>query len=255
MRIRLIVAWLIAFVSIILLASIPLNPNERNNAGNQLYGQGQYEAALLAYQSAQVNAPDQPEAYYNAANMLVEMGQLRAAEAAVQQALLTADGALRAEAYYNLGNIHFQLARYADAVQAYRQSLILNSADEDARYNYELALSRLEPTPTPQEQKTTPDEEETDPESTPTPNPIDQTGPTPTPPLENNLPDEDAAPEVGLDGELSATRSPSQAPMTGGARDIEDVERRLDALQENQRTLREFIQSQATPDGLNIRDW
>ena len=46
-----------------LIFSLRLNPAERNNTGNTLFEQQQYDLSLRAYQVAQVNAPDQPVAW------------------------------------------------------------------------------------------------------------------------------------------------------------------------------------------------
>ena len=60
--------WIIVLCGGLALWACTTNPAERNNAGNSLYDQGDYNAAWNAYQAAQVSAPDAPEAYYNAAS-------------------------------------------------------------------------------------------------------------------------------------------------------------------------------------------
>ena len=239
-----------------LILSFQVRSVERINTGNVLFQQGNYEAALRAYQVAQVNASDQPEAYYNAASSLVEMGRLRDALSALEQALKTANEELTAKAYYNLGNIYFELAQYERAVEVYREVLIRDPDDNDARHNYELALLRRLPSPTPtlQEQQTNPEEDETDPDVTPTSNPADQTGPTPTPPPES-LPDPAQPPQNGLTGDLESNIPTSPTPAAGGSLSVEEIERQLDAIQENQQTLREFLLKAATPAPSNGKDW
>jgi tetratricopeptide (TPR) repeat protein len=240
------------------LVALPTQVAERNNTGNMLYGQGEYEAAMRAYEAAQVNAPDAPQAYYNAASALATMGRLRDAADALLQSLKTADENLIADAHFNLGNVYYQMARYNDAVEAFKQVLLLNPDDEAARYNYELALLRRMPTltPTPQEQNTNPDEEAADPSPTPTPNPAGQDRPTATPtPPQDSPPDTQATPEEGDGGVLDSNSISTPTPSIGGPLTIEDVERRLDAIQENQKTLREFLQSASTPNRPHEKDW
>ena len=48
---------------------------------------------------------------------------------------LRADGE-RAEAFYNLGNAQFKQQKYKEALESYKQSLRLNPADQQAKYNY-----------------------------------------------------------------------------------------------------------------------
>ena len=241
---------------ITLVFSFRVHSAERINTGNALFHQGNYEAALRAYQVAQVNAPDQPEAYYNAARPLAEAGRLRDALAALEQALKTADDDLTAKAYYNLGNIYFDIAQYDRAVELYREVLIRHPEDSDARHNYELALLRRLPSPTPtlQEQQTNPEQDETDPTMTPTSNPADQNGPTPTPPPES-LPDPLQPPQSGQAGDLGSNLPTSPTPAAGGSLSVEEIERQLDAIQENQQTLREFLLRAATPAPPKGKDW
>ena len=60
--------------------------------------------------------------------------------------------ALRAQSLYNLGNSRFLKGDFAEASRAYQESLKLNPADEDARFNLQLAL-QFKKNPPPQKQK------------------------------------------------------------------------------------------------------
>lgn len=223
----------------LMLTSCEVNPAERNNAGNALYEQESYADAINAYQVAQVTAPDAPESYYNAASALANIGRLQSAVEALEQALKTTDDALTAKAYYNLGNVYFDMAQYDKAVEAYREVLLRHPEDEDARHNYELALSRL-PTPTPEKQSP-------DSQPTPTNDPNGQQESTPTPDMaQTPTPD--------------TTEDPSQessvpSPMPEGTLSVEDAERILDAVEQNQRTLREYLERFAEPSQPLGKDW
>ncbi|MAS34202.1 MAG: hypothetical protein CL610_09350 [Anaerolineaceae bacterium] len=244
--------WTIAALAI----SLHPQAGERNNTGNALYMNGDNTTALEAYYNAQVRAPDAPQAYYNAASALAGAGRLRDAADALEQALNTANPDMLLEIYFNLGNVYFEMARYDDAVTTYRQALQLDPNDQDVRYNYELALLRRipTPTPTPQEQKTNPEEDDSDEAPTPTPNPSGQDASTPTPPP-ISPPDETATPEGGISGDREDNLPSTPTPSAGGPLSVEDVERQLDAIKENQQTLREFLNHAATPSRPNIRDW
>jgi tetratricopeptide (TPR) repeat protein len=255
------IAHALACMLMLFLVSLPVYYPERNNSGVQLYLQGDFEGAIRAFEAAEVNAPNQAAPYFNAASALAEVGRLRAAEAALQQALLRSDDeTLVQQAYFNLGNIYFELALYEDAILAYREVLVRDPANEAARHNYELALSKRQATPTPtmQEQNTNPEQDQTDPEAQPTSNPADQQNdsePTPTPtnpvsPLNEEQPT--------LVDDLGGTPGPLDATAEAGSMGmspLEEIERQLDAIQDNQRSLREFLNDLSTPGPFNERDW
>lgn len=164
MRLVVLLWWLV-----LVLVACGISTAERINSGNTAFNRANYDAALRAYQAAQVNSPNRPEAYYNAASALLELAEYDSAIAALQQALIHADESFAARAYYNLGNILFEERRFGEAVEAYQNVLLINPDDEDARYNLELALLRyVPPTPTAIEQQTNPELGQTDPEATPT---------------------------------------------------------------------------------------
>ncbi len=273
---KLIICILLFFV-----VASQIYPPERNNIGNRLFDQQNYANALNAYQLAQVNAPDQWEYYYNAARVLAEAGRLRDASEALNQALSANDDSPKTEAYYNLGHIYYQLGHYNDAVVAF-QEVLRHTPDDDARFNYELALTRQQPTPTPQQQQTDPEEDETNPENTPTSNPADQdeltpsVAPTATPTVtstlsttstptatptvdttnENQPPSGDGStPTGGESGTLGDTEEADQNPDLDLSLTIDDVERQFDAIQDSQQTLRQALESIATPERPNEKDW
>lgn len=132
---------------VLLLGSCTVRPAERNNAGNTHLQRGDVDAALRAYQVAQVNDSDAPVPYFNAGLAYLEAGEYAQAEAALQQALRTADEAIVAEVYFALGEAYFRQGAFDRAVVAYRQVLLQRPDDDDARYNLQLALLNM-PTPT-----------------------------------------------------------------------------------------------------------
>lgn len=226
---------------------------EKNYAGNQQYSSGHYEAALRAYQAAQVAAPNRPEAYYNAASAYVGMNDLYRAQTALDKALETADDGLAAKAYYNLGNVYFYMGRYEESVEAYQQTLLLDPNDQDARYNLEIALLRyIRPTPTAQEQQTEPQQDESDPETTPTNQPGGFEGPTPTPPP---LDYDHTATPISGQGIGGHEDSHTPMPRSQGRLTIEQAERLLDRIRQDQQALRELLQYPASSGQTSERDW
>jgi tetratricopeptide (TPR) repeat protein len=213
-----------------------VNSAERNNAGKSAYDAGEYDESLKAYQVAQVTAPDSPIPYYNAALTLAQMGRLNDAVVTLEQSLKTADSELTAKAYYNLGNIYFQMGLYDQAVQAYQQTLLLRPNDENARYNLELALSRLIP-PSAQPFEATPPQ---DAGATPTNNPEapDSQLSTPSPQPASPTPEPDTS-QPNVESTMSA----------------EEAQRLLDSVQQDQSTLQDQLQAQPLAPVESAEDW
>ena len=119
--------------------------------GNDLYKTEKYTEAEIAYRKALDVNPRSTEGTYNLGNSLYK--QKKFDEAAEQYQLLagqeaklreTPEGRTRlAEVYHNMGNIGMQKKEYAQSVEAYKQSLRLNPADDETRYNLALAQKLL----------------------------------------------------------------------------------------------------------------
>lgn len=197
-----------------------VNPAERNNAGNSLYNQSDYSAAIKAYQAAQVAAPDNPEAYYNAASAYSRAGEYEKAIEALNQALRTTDPDLMVRAQYNLGNIYFEMRRFDGAVIAYQQVLLLRPGDEDARHNLELAMNQIVATPSPMASSEPATEDSANGGTTPTN--VPETGQSATP-IANDSGSQPTS--------VSPSPQGSDIPPTFSA---EDAQRILDAIQQSQ---------------------
>jgi Ca-activated chloride channel homolog len=207
------------------------NPAEYNTAGNRYYDEKHFDEALKVYQMAQVTGPDIPQPYFNAANALTQMGELEQALAALNQALKTADSELKAKSYYNLGNIYFQMNLYDQAVESYQQTLLYDPADNDARYNLELALTKLIPpsaTPLPEPQQP-------DTQATPTSNLGDENLQTPTPAPQ------DSPSQASTEESNENTSFASEGEMS-----LKEASRLLDSIQQDQATLRDESQTQTS---------
>lgn len=227
---------------------------ERNNAANSLITDHQANLAVDAYLSAQVYEPDNPVPYLNSARAYYEQGNIEQMEAVIEQVILRGDNTQKREAYYNLGNFYVELERYPDAIQAYRQALLIYPEDADSRHNLELAMALLQtPTPESDELKTEPDQSQVNPTSPPTEQPLDFDGPTPTPP------------RIELDTNQSETDGPGGTPGAGPAtpfpRDnatlsVEQAQRLLDPVAQDQTTIGEFSDKVATPGAPNSgKEW
>ncbi|HIY69516.1 MAG TPA: tetratricopeptide repeat protein [Candidatus Alistipes intestinigallinarum] len=106
--------------------------------GNRQYNKGEYEASIGRYEEALKAAPGQFEASYNLGNALYKAERFDRAEQTMMQAAADSlrSDTERAEAFYNLGNAQFKQQKYKEALESYKQSLRLNPADMEAKYNY-----------------------------------------------------------------------------------------------------------------------
>ena len=113
---------------------------EQNEAANEMYEAGDYAEALAAYQALIAERPDVDEFSYNAGNTLHRLGNYERAVDETQRALPPREPAIGADIYYALGNHLLALERLEEAYLAYRNALLLDPADQDAKYNLEYVL-------------------------------------------------------------------------------------------------------------------
>lgn len=237
MRIHLIM------LSLLILAGCGVDPAERNNAGNRLVADGNFDDAILAYQAAQVADPDNDLYYFNVANALTGAERIAEAENALQLVIEGGDETLIADAWYNLGNIKFDAGMIDEAIIAYREALLLDPSHDDARYNLELANSlEIPPTPTAIEMQSELNEENVDEQATPTPNPAGQVFPTPTPTPFEVIPPPGPSPEnIGEEESGEESDNPSTPdPVPEGEMDVEDAEDMLEPIEANQERISTF---------------
>jgi Ca-activated chloride channel homolog len=125
-------------------------------AGNALYRAGQYEAALGEYALAAAVLPDAPEIEANRGNAWFRRFDYDQALAHYHEALGTVDPFIASRVRYNIGVVKYQQALEAletfqdaltetrEAIDYFRESLRLDPALHDARYNLELAYELLQ---------------------------------------------------------------------------------------------------------------
>lgn len=120
-------------------------------AGNRAFRRGDYARAVERYRKALDRAAaDAPRLRYNLGTALLWDGDPGEARDQLTAALEAQSPELRARAFYNLGNTHVEdgavggVERLQAAIEAYRRALLLDPDDEDARWNLELAMRRLE---------------------------------------------------------------------------------------------------------------
>lgn len=123
--------------------------------GNRLYRAGKYAEAVEEYRAALRDGDESPALRYNLGTALLRLGRYAEAEEQLQAALEAVDPEVRQRVHYNLGQRFLEEARasgdptsavglYDSALESYRQALRLRPEDQDAKWNYELALRERE---------------------------------------------------------------------------------------------------------------
>lgn len=112
-------------------------------AGRKAYDDGRMQDALSAFARGRDAVPDDPDLAFGMGTTLLKMERWDAARAELGKALETFGSAGSPRCLYNLGNAFLGAGADREAADAYRESLLLDSDQEDARRNLELALDRL----------------------------------------------------------------------------------------------------------------
>src|SRR5690625_38907 len=144
----------------LLLASIFLTAASLNDArkATQALKRGEYDVAARLYQEAIDADPTDARLYFNYGNALYHLGEMEEARKAFETYREFAESPEeRALADYNSGKMFADLEMYDEAASQFRQALVNNPDDQDARFNYELALRK--------QKESDQDEQEQDPEN------------------------------------------------------------------------------------------
>ena len=112
---------------------------------NEAYRSGDYAQAAELFRQAIEADPNDARLYFNLGNALSKDGKMEQAEEAYRQyqQLMEApeDQAL---ADYNLGTSLSELGELEDALEHLQHALMQNPNDEDAQFNYEMALKQMQ---------------------------------------------------------------------------------------------------------------
>ncbi len=144
--------------------------DESMRRGNRLYNDGKYDEALLSYQDALVQEPDDPKIHYNIGRALYKMERYDEAISEFELGLLEKDDNFQANTFYNIGNCQYKKGQLDAAIHAYQTSLLIDHTDIPTKQNLEFCLKikeqmenqpqsdstgqQQQPQPQPQPQKT-----------------------------------------------------------------------------------------------------
>lgn len=114
--------------------------------GNKAFAQERYEKSADTYQQALKHDSTLYEARYNLGNAYIKTERWVEAQEALQRALTDSTRTDRelAAAYYNLGYAQFMQDSLHQSLESFRRSLVLNSEDMNAKYNYVYVRTLLE---------------------------------------------------------------------------------------------------------------
>jgi Ca-activated chloride channel family protein len=112
---------------------------------DELYEQGRFAEAEKGYARLDMDHPKDIRYRYNRGCAAYQNADYQGAMAAFGSvSKRTKDNDVRFRATYNLGNTAFKLGDMESAVEHYKRAILSNPDSEDARYNLELALRKLE---------------------------------------------------------------------------------------------------------------
>ena len=112
--------------------------------GNRDYKKGDFSEAELQYRKSIEKNNKTQEGKFNLGDALYKQGKYDEAAGTFQNlSKEKPDKDLKAKSFYNQGNALLKAEKYQESANAYKESLKINPNDEDARYNYVYALSKL----------------------------------------------------------------------------------------------------------------
>ena len=116
---------------------------EKVEKANELFLEGQFDAAGQQYTEAQVDAPDNHELHFNLGDVLYRKGQFEKAIPEFEKALSTPYPKLESKSHYNIGNCLVQQGKLKEALDAYKRAIKLDRNDEDTKYNIEYVQRKI----------------------------------------------------------------------------------------------------------------
>ena len=141
--------YIMKFASLMLLVLV-LNACNVNGAsqddrkfvrsGNKFFRQNKFEEAATEYKKAQSANKTNPQAIYNLGCAELNLQQDSTAIGLFEEAAKNETNKIRkAMAYHNIGVVFHANQKYDAAIEAYKEALRNNPADNETRYNLELA--------------------------------------------------------------------------------------------------------------------
>jgi tetratricopeptide (TPR) repeat protein len=122
--------------------------------GNVAIEKKDFSGARAEFESARIDAPEEPLIPYNIGTSYYLEGNLEEAKKQYEQALILAKRPeIKALINYNLGHVLFSMNQRDEAVEKFKECLRNNPGDVDAKYNIEYIKAGHTPPPQKQQSK------------------------------------------------------------------------------------------------------
>lgn len=144
-----------SILTLALLWNYPAQADIKNHIrrGNDFLKKNDFAAARAEFESARIDAPEEPILPYNIGTVYYLEGNLEEAKKTYEQALsLAKHPQIKALINYNLGHLLFAMNEREQAIEKFKDCLRNNPADVDAKYNIEYIKAGHQPPPQPQKQ-------------------------------------------------------------------------------------------------------
>ena len=245
----------LCFTAISLLGFSQNNPNDHITKGNSLYEDGKFGEAEVTYREAQTEGADPFISGFNLGDALFKQERFEEAATAFQALPnLTDDKEQKAAAFHNLGNSFIKAEKFQEGVDAYKQSLRNNPKDLETKYNlaYAKRMLQQEQEQQQQDQQNKDEEKKDDKEQK-----QDQQQQDQEQNKDEEKKDDQQQQQEQKDQQQDQQEQEQQQPKEGEI-SKEDAERMLDALNQDEKEIRDRLEKQKVKKGSkgNIeKDW
>jgi tetratricopeptide (TPR) repeat protein len=236
---------------LVLASASAQQPNDLIKKGNGLYKDGKFGEAEMTYREGQSGGADAFISGFNLGDALFKQERYEEAASAFQSLPnLTDDKEQKAAAYHNLGNSYMKTKKYQEGVDAYKQSLRNNPSDLETKYNLAYAKRMLQQQQEQeQQQDQNKDQDKKDDQKQDQQKQDEQ--------KDQEKKDEEQKQDQQQQDQQKQDEQKEQQPKEGEI-SKEDAERTLDALDQDEKKIRDRLEEQKIKKGVkgNIeKDW
>lgn len=230
--------------------------NEQIDKGNTLYKEGKFGEAEVNYREGQANGADPFISGFNLGDALFKQERYEEAATAFQSLPnLTDDKEKKAAAFHNLGNSFLKAQKYQESVEAFKQSLRNNPRDLDTKYNLAYAKRLLQEQQQQQQQnqdnQDNQDKEDQKEDQQQQQNQDNQD-------KKNEEQKQDEQQQQNQDQQQQDQQQQQQEQQQENKISKEDAERMLDALNQDEKEIRDRLEKQKVKVGVKgkaEKDW
>jgi Ca-activated chloride channel homolog len=241
---------LVSFAVFLIVFATP----DRAREANKAYERGDYETAEQIYRELLTEDPGNTRVLFNLGNTFAKQQKFdEAIEAFERFKRMTDSPQERSIADYNIGNLHSEREQWNEAIEQYRKALRQNPADDDARYNYELARRMQQEQPQQQQQQ---QQQQGDGESSQQDQSQQQQQQRQQDQDDSDSQDQQQQDQQqGGQGDQQSNEQHRPQEMDGQL-SPEEAERMLNALESKEKDLlKEHLKQQVPPSQQNAKDW